>query len=57
MAAGDIVPVPGESFGQTMLASAPDMVREMFRAFAQQMMDAGVEVACGADTARSARRE
>lgn len=31
-----------------MAASAPDMVREMFRAFAQRMMDAEVEVACGA---------
>ncbi len=48
MAAGDIVPVPGESFGQTMMAQAPDMVREMFRAFAQRMMDAEVETACGA---------
>src|ERR1051326_7185587 len=48
VAAGDIVPVPGGSFEQTMMAQAPDMVREMFRAFAQRMMDAGVETACGA---------
>ena len=48
MAVSDIVPVPGESFEQTMASQAPDMVREMFRAFAQRMMDAEVEVACGA---------
>jgi putative transposase len=48
VAVGDIVPVPGESFEQTMASQAPDMVREMFRAFAQRMMDAEVEVACGA---------
>jgi putative transposase len=44
----DIVPVPGESFEQTMMAQAPDLLREMVRAFAQKMMDAEVEVACGA---------
>jgi putative transposase len=44
----DIVPVPGESFEQTMMAQAPDLVREMVRAFAQKMMDAEVELACGA---------
>lgn len=43
MAAVDIVPVPGESFERTLTAGAPDVVREMFRAFAQQMMDAEVE--------------
>jgi putative transposase len=48
VAAADIVPVRGESFEQTLMAGAPDVVREMFRAFAQQMMDAEVEVACGA---------
>ena len=48
MAVSDIVPVPGDSFEQTMAAQAPDMVREMFRAFAQRMMDAEVETACGA---------
>ena len=48
MAVSDMVPVPGDSFEQTMASSAPDMVREMFRAFAQRMMDAEVEVACGA---------
>jgi putative transposase len=48
VAVGDIVPVPGDSFEQTMAAQAPDMVREMFRAFAQRMMDAEVETACGA---------
>lgn len=47
MAAGDSVPVPSESFEQTLVSAAPDVVREMFRAFAQQMMDAEVEVASG----------
>jgi transposase-like protein len=44
----DIVPVPGESFEQTMMMQAPDLLREMVRAFAQKVMDAEVEVACGA---------
>jgi putative transposase len=48
VAAADIVPVPGESFEQTMLAGVPDVVREMFRAFAQQMMDAEAGNLCGA---------
>ena len=48
MAIVDIVPVPGESFEQTMLSASPDVLREMVRAFAQKMMDAEVEVACGA---------
>ncbi len=48
MAVSDIVPVPGDSFEQTMTAPAPDMLREMFRGFAQRMMDAELEVACRA---------
>jgi putative transposase len=48
VAAVDIVPVPGGLFEQAMVAGAPDVVREMFRAFAQQMMDAEVENLCGA---------
>jgi putative transposase len=48
VAAVDIVPVPGESFDRTLVAGAPDVVREMFRAFAQQMMDAEVENLSGA---------
>jgi putative transposase len=44
----DIVPVPGDSFEQTLTAASPDLLREMIRAFAQKMMDAEVEVACGA---------
>ena len=56
MAAVDIVPVPGESFEQTMLSASPDVLREMIRAFAQKMMDAEVEVAVRLlATARSAR--
>ena len=48
MAVVDIVPVPGDSFEQTLTAASPDLLREMIRAFAQKMMDAEVEVACGA---------
>jgi putative transposase len=48
VAVSDIVPVPGESFEQTLTAASPDLLREMIRAFAQKMMDAEVEVACGA---------
>ncbi len=48
MAVVDIVPVPGESFQQTMMSASPDVLREMIRAFAQKMMDAEVETACGA---------
>lgn len=48
MAVVDIVPVPGESFEQTMMSASPDVLREMIRAFARKMMDAGVESACGA---------
>jgi putative transposase len=55
VAAGDIVPVPGESFEQTLASASPDMLREMIRGFAQAMMDAEVEVACGAGTGRPAR--
>ena len=48
MAVGDIVPVSGESFEQTLASASPDMLREMIRGFAQRMMDAEVEVRCGA---------
>ena len=48
MAVGDIVPVSGESFEQTLASASPDMLREMIREFAQRMMDADVEVRCGA---------
>jgi putative transposase len=48
VAVGDIVPVPGDSFEQTLTAASPDLLREMIRAFAQKMMDAEVETACGA---------
>ena len=48
MAVGDIVPVPGAQFEETLTAASPDLLREMIRAFAQKMMDAEVEVACGA---------
>jgi len=48
VAASDIVPVPGAEFEQTLATASPDVLREMIRAFAQQMMDAEVEVRCGA---------
>ena len=48
MAVGDIVPVSGESFEQTLASASPDVLREMIREFAQRMMDADVEVRCNA---------
>jgi transposase-like protein len=47
MAAGDIVPVAGEMFEQTLASASPDILREIVWAFAQRMVDAEVE-ACGA---------
>jgi transposase-like protein len=43
------VPVPGDDFEQTLASASPDVLREMVRAFAQQMMDAEVAVRCGAE--------
>jgi putative transposase len=48
VAAGDIVPVAGAQFEETLASASPDVLREMVRAFAQRMMDAEVEVRCGA---------
>ena len=48
MAVSDIVPVPGAEFEQTLAAASPDVLREMIRAFAQQMMNAEAEARCGA---------
>jgi putative transposase len=48
VAVGDIVPVPGAEFEQTLAAASPDVLREMVRGFAQRMMDAEVEARCGA---------
>ena len=48
MAVGDIVPVPGAQFEETMMSASPDVLREMIRGFAQKMMDADVEVRCNA---------
>ena len=48
MAAGDIVPVSGAQFEETLASASPDVLREMIRQFAQRMMDADVEVACNA---------
>lgn len=48
MAAGDIVPVTGAQFEETLVSASPDVLREMIRQFAQRMMDADVEVCCNA---------
>ena len=48
MAAGDIVPVPGAQFEETLAAASPDVLREMIKGFAQRMMDAEVEARCNA---------
>ena len=48
MAVGDIVPVPGAQFEETLASASPDVLREMIREFAQRMVDADVEVRCGA---------
>jgi putative transposase len=48
VAAGDIVPVTGEWFEQTLAEASPDVLRTMVREMAQRMMDAEVEQVCGA---------
>jgi len=48
MAAGDIVPVGGARFEETLESASPDLLREMVKGFAQRMMDADVEVRCNA---------
>ena len=48
MAVGDIVPVPGVPFEETLTSASPDLLREMIKGFAQRMMDAEVEGICGA---------
>jgi transposase-like protein len=48
VAAGDIVPVSGAQFEETLAAASPDVLRAMIREFARRMMDADVEVACNA---------
>ncbi len=48
MAVGDIVPVPGVPFEETLASASPDLLREMVKGFAQRMMDADVEQLCGA---------
>jgi putative transposase len=48
VAAGDIVPVPGAQFEETLASASPDVLREMVRGFAQRMMDADVEARCNA---------
>jgi putative transposase len=48
VAVGDIVPVPGAQFEDTLASASPDLLREMIKGFAQRMMDAEVEAVCGA---------
>jgi hypothetical protein len=48
VAVGDIVPVPDAQFEETLASASPDVLREMIKGFAQRMMDAEVEVICGA---------
>jgi hypothetical protein len=48
VAVGDIVPVGGAQFEETLASASPDVLREMIREFAQRMMDADVEVRCNA---------
>jgi hypothetical protein len=48
VAAGDIVPVPGAQFEETLASASPDLLPEMINGFAQRMMDAEVEELCGA---------
>ena len=48
MAAGDIVPVTGEMFEQTLASASPDVLRAIVREFAQRMVEADVEAACNA---------
>src|SRR5690348_15559397 len=48
VAVGDIVPVSGARFEETLASASPDLLRAMIREFAQRMMDADVEVACNA---------
>ena len=48
MAVGDIVPVPGVPFEDTLASASPDLLREMIKGFAQRMMDAEAGSLCGA---------
>jgi putative transposase len=48
VAPGDIVPVPGARFEETLASASPDLLREMIKGFAQRMMDADVEARCNA---------
>ena len=43
VAVGDIVPVPGVQFEDTLASASPDLLREMIKGFAQRMMDVEVE--------------
>lgn len=55
MAVGDIVPVPGAQFEETLASASPDLLREMIKGFAQKMMDAEVDQRCGAGYGEACR--
>ena len=55
MAVGDIVPVPGMQFEETLASASPDLLREMIKGFAQRLMDAEVDGRAAPGTGRSAR--
>ena len=52
MAAGDIVPVPGAQFEETLASASPEVLRAMVREFAQRMMDADAGSGATRGTAR-----
>jgi hypothetical protein len=55
VAAGDIAPVPGAQFEETLAAAIPDLSWEMIKDFAQRMIDVDVEVRCNAGYGEAAR--
>jgi putative transposase len=48
VAVKDIVPVPDARLEDVLASASPDLLREMIKSFAQQMMNAEVEQLCGA---------
>ena len=54
MAVGDIVPVPGTRFEDTLESASPDLLREMIRRFAQRASVADLS-ACFASRPRTLR--
>ena len=48
MAVGDIVPVTGAQFGETLASASPDLLRSMLSTFIQTLMGAEADALCGA---------